>query len=58
MRLRVLRIRPDDPKPSALILVPTRELASQVAEAGKALERALVSPRNRSERVLAFAARL
>jgi ATP-dependent RNA helicase RhlE len=28
----VERIRPDDPKPSALILVPTRELASQVAE--------------------------
>jgi ATP-dependent RNA helicase RhlE len=28
----VERIRPDDPKPSALVLVPTRELASQVAE--------------------------
>jgi hypothetical protein len=37
-------------------LLKLARLASQIAAAGKALERALVPPRNRFERVLAFAA--
>jgi hypothetical protein len=37
-------------------LLKLARLASQVSAAGKALERALVPPRNRFERVLAFAA--
>ena len=37
-------------------LLKLARLASQVAEAGKALERALVPPRNRFERSLALAA--
>jgi hypothetical protein len=37
-------------------LLKLARLVSQVAEAGKALERALVPPRNRAERALALAA--